>query len=158
IASGPADAVLGGHTTVRAVHGVATFTDLTLNVAGSYTLEATGGKLDPDTSNPFTVTTADITDDVRLERGRPHRVEDHDHRHDGGMVFEQTVTLTNTSGHTLSGPLAVVLDDLPDGVMLANATGTYRGHPYLDVPVGGASLAPGQRVTLTLRFVLSGHH
>jgi hypothetical protein len=55
IATGPAGAKLGGATTVRAVNGVATFRDLTLNMPGTYTLTATGGTLTPDFSNPFTV-------------------------------------------------------------------------------------------------------
>ncbi len=55
IASGPAGAVLGGTTTVETVNGVATFRDLTLNEPGTYTLEATGGTLTPDFSNPFTI-------------------------------------------------------------------------------------------------------
>jgi len=38
IAGGPGGAVLGGNLTVAAVNGVATFTNLTLNEAGTYTL------------------------------------------------------------------------------------------------------------------------
>jgi uncharacterized repeat protein (TIGR01451 family) len=64
IASGPAGAVLGGTTTVAAVDGVATFRDLTLNVPGTYTLTATGGRLTPDFSNSFTVAPADPTPPV----------------------------------------------------------------------------------------------
>lgn len=43
---------------MRAVNGVATFTNLTLNVPGTYTLTATGGTLTPDFSNPFTIAAA----------------------------------------------------------------------------------------------------
>jgi len=56
IATGPKGATLLGQTTVRAVHGVATFGDLVLTEPGTYTLTATGGALDPDFSNPFFVT------------------------------------------------------------------------------------------------------
>jgi hypothetical protein len=42
IASGPAGAKLLGTTTVRAVNGVADFTNLTLSLPGTYTLTATG--------------------------------------------------------------------------------------------------------------------
>ena len=54
IASGPAGAKLLGTTTVRAVNGVADFTNLKLSLAGTYTLTATGGALTPDFSNVFT--------------------------------------------------------------------------------------------------------
>jgi hypothetical protein len=154
IASGPAGAVLGGTTTVRAVHGVATFRDLTLNVAGDYPLTATGGDLAPDTSNRFTVTPADVTGELQVDRGRPHRVGGHG----DPVAFEQTLTLTNTSGGVLAGPLAVVLGGLPDGFTLANATGTYQGHPYMDVLGSGAALAPRQSITVTLTLLISGHH
>ncbi len=58
IATGPAGAKLGGTTTVAAVNGVATFTNLTLNLPGTYTLTATGGTLTADFSNPFTISAA----------------------------------------------------------------------------------------------------
>ena len=61
IASGPAGAKLLGTTTVRAVNGVADFTNLTLSLAGTYTLTATGGALTPDFSNVFTVAPVTVT-------------------------------------------------------------------------------------------------
>jgi hypothetical protein len=153
IASGPAGAKLGGTTTVRAVHGVATFTDLTLNVAGTYTLEATGGTLTPDFSNPFTIKAADISDDVTIHRRRLHEV----HGSDEGVV-KQTLTITNTSGHALAGPLAVAVQHLPPGVTLANASGTFEGKPYLDISSVGATLASGQEVEVTLKFFVGRRH
>src|SRR5205823_3210060 len=56
IATGPAGATLGGTTTVTAVNGVATFTGLTLDLAGTYTLTASGGGLTAVTTNAITVT------------------------------------------------------------------------------------------------------
>ena len=50
----PGGATLGGATTVAAVNGIATFTDLTLDKAGTgYTLIATAGSLTSATSNTF---------------------------------------------------------------------------------------------------------
>jgi uncharacterized repeat protein (TIGR01451 family) len=144
IATGPDGARLGGHTTVRAVHGIATFTDLTLNVAGAYTLEATGGQLTPDFSNPFTIRPADVTADVQVDRGT---VE-----HSKSGVWEQTLTVTNTGDQTFTGPLALVINGLPAGVTLDNASGTYQGSPYVDALPASAALAPGRKLRLTLKF------
>ena len=47
---------LFGTTTVNAVAGVATFTDLVIDTAGTYTLFATSGRLAPATSAPFEIT------------------------------------------------------------------------------------------------------
>ncbi len=59
--SDPSGATLNGALTVAAVNGVATFSDLSLPVAGSYTLLATDSALSPATSGPFTVTNALFT-------------------------------------------------------------------------------------------------
>jgi hypothetical protein len=148
IASGPAGAVLSGHTTVRAIDGVATFAGLTLNIAGTYTLKATGGILTPDTSNRFTVMPADVRDDITVKRGGLHR-----HGSDG---LKQVVTVTYTSQHRLDGPLALVLSEQPSDVVLDHATGSYQGNPYIDVLPVGTSLAPGQSLTVTLEFSFAG--
>ena len=54
IASGPPAATLGGTVTVAAANGIATFADLRIDLAGTYTLEATDGTLTA-TSQPFQV-------------------------------------------------------------------------------------------------------
>lgn len=57
IASNPGGAALSGNTSVAAVNGVATFSTLALNRAGTgYTLSASGGGLTSATSTAFTVT------------------------------------------------------------------------------------------------------
>jgi uncharacterized delta-60 repeat protein len=56
IASGTAGATLGGTTTVAAVNGIATFSDLTITTAGSYTLTASDGSNAPATSTSFVIT------------------------------------------------------------------------------------------------------
>jgi hypothetical protein len=151
ISSGTRGAVLGGTTTVRAVNGVATFTNLTLNRAGTYVLKATGGRLDPDFSDPFTVAAADVTASLAIHRGPLNPVLP-----GGAGLYTQTITITKTTHQALAGPLALELTGLPDGVMLLNAGGMYQGNPYVQVPEVGGVLAPGQSVTITLFFWVPG--
>ncbi len=54
---GGSSSALGGTVTVAAVNGVATFSGLTINIAGDgYTLRVSGGGLAPVTTNPFDIT------------------------------------------------------------------------------------------------------
>jgi len=56
IGANPGGATLSGTTTVNAVNGIAAFSDLTLDQAGTgYTLVATSPNLKPDTSTAFNV-------------------------------------------------------------------------------------------------------
>ena len=73
----------------------------------------------------------------------------------GAGSYEQSVTLTNNSKKTISGPLALVLDNLTSRVTLSNATELTQttrpaGSPYLDTEQ--TSLQAGASVTLTLQF------
>jgi uncharacterized repeat protein (TIGR02543 family) len=69
--------------------------------------------------------------------------------------FLQTVTLTNGSAATITGPISLVLDNLSSNATLANATGTTdalappAGSPYINA---STNLAPGQAITVTLQF------
>jgi RHS repeat-associated protein len=67
--------------------------------------------------------------------------------------YAQTVTVTNTSGATIAGPITLVLYALVNAT-LANASGTtrfiYVRSPYL--LLGNASLAPGASLTTTMYF------
>jgi uncharacterized repeat protein (TIGR03803 family) len=65
-------------------------------------------------------------------------------------TFNGTVTITNISGSTISGPFQVLFTVLTAGVTLANATGVFSGAPYLTTNV--ASLAPGQSATVSVQF------
>jgi predicted extracellular nuclease len=64
-----------------------------------------------------------------------------------------TVTLTNTSGQAINGPLQVVLDGLPAGVTLAGANGVRNGAPYLTL---NANLAAGATATVAVSFTKTG--
>lgn len=60
IVTGPAGSTLWGTTTVQAVNGVATFTSLSLDIPGTYTLRATSGSLTAATSPAFSISTTPI--------------------------------------------------------------------------------------------------
>lgn len=55
IATGPMSGTLAGTATVNAVNGVATFSDLSFNKIGSYTLSASAANLPAATSAPFDI-------------------------------------------------------------------------------------------------------
>lgn len=69
--------------------------------------------------------------------------------------FLQTVTLTNQSGATVTGPLSLALDSLSSNASLANASGrtsaaSPAGSPY--ITVSSADVPAGSGVTVTLDF------
>jgi len=55
VESGPGGASIGGTLTVAAVNGIATFSGLTINTAGSYLLSADDGELAAGSSNNFVI-------------------------------------------------------------------------------------------------------
>ncbi|SFU90548.1 hypothetical protein [Pseudoduganella namucuonensis] len=60
------------------------------------------------------------------------------------------MTLTNTTGSTLTGPLTLRLNGLSNGLVLDNATGMdAAGAPYVAL---ANPLAPGGTVTVNLTF------
>ncbi|HZK80860.1 MAG TPA: hypothetical protein VFC46_07330, partial [Humisphaera sp.] len=70
IASGSSGATLDGTTTVAAVNGVATFSDLLITTPGdNYTLVATDGTFSPATSAPFSITATTPPASVALTLG-----------------------------------------------------------------------------------------
>ncbi|MGW8391240.1 ExeM/NucH family extracellular endonuclease [Pseudoduganella sp. HUAS MS19] len=64
-------------------------------------------------------------------------------------VGTATAWLTNTSGADMAAPVHYVLQGLPAGVTLANATGYVNGMPYL---TAAPSLAAGAQATVQLQF------
>lgn len=69
--------------------------------------------------------------------------------------YGQTITVTNTSTHIITGPTSLVLDSLSANATLFNATGITdsleqpAGSPYLN---SNGNLAPGQSVSFSLQF------
>jgi hypothetical protein len=67
-------------------------------------------------------------------------------------LYSETVTLTNSSSSTLTGPLSLELTNLPSGVVLTDATGTTNGNPYIRFLNSNKTLKTGASVTFTLTF------
>ena len=65
-------------------------------------------------------------------------------------LFVGTLTVTNTRGAAINGPVQVVLTNLTSGVTLANASGQRNGSPYITVAPGG--LAPGASASVSVQF------
>jgi uncharacterized repeat protein (TIGR01451 family) len=87
----------------------------------------------------------DVSSDVSLTRsGFHYNLALHE--------FVQTITITNTSGSALIGPLALELTNLSSNATLANASGTVNGNPYIDFVSSSGQLAAGQSITVTLYF------
>ena len=118
---------------------------------------------------------ADFHEVYRNDPNRPERISDHDMPVAyfslstatdvsnqvsviaSGLLFSRltrtyngTVTITNNSQQTISGPLQAVFQINTAGVTLANATGTFNGNQY--ITANTSSLAAGQSVTFQVRF------
>ena len=69
-------------------------------------------------------------------------------------VYEQIVTVVNTSAKAITGPLSLVLDNLTTGVTLTRSSGRTSlmlpaDSPYVDA---SKSLAPGRSISFKLQF------
>jgi outer membrane protein assembly factor BamB len=64
--------------------------------------------------------------------------------------YSCAMTVSNTSGSTINGPISTVLTNLTSGVSVVNGNGTRNGNPYLTVTNG--PLAPGASVTVQVQF------
>ena len=69
-------------------------------------------------------------------------------------VGTATAWITNNSGADMSASVQYVLQGLPKGVTVANATGTFNGMPYI---TAAPSLAAGAQATVQLQFNNPGH-
>jgi hypothetical protein len=116
IDSGPASPVLRGTRTVNAINGVASYSGLTLERAGTHRLSATAASATPVTSAPFTVSPA-----------ASHRIEitlDHDEEFGaivaGGGLYLQGALLDRFGNltHDSLTPLAIELIAGPAGAEL----------------------------------------
>ena len=69
--------------------------------------------------------------------------------------YNETVTITNNSAHTITGPISLVLDNLTANATLFNSAGTTTslespaGSPYVNAAV---NLAPGLTISMQLQF------
>jgi hypothetical protein len=114
---------------------------------GTYTIslastisDTQGNSVGPETLGTFLVQTAKIgITKFTLLRNRQTG------------LWQGTITLTNNGDSPFIGPI-FVLFNLPAGVILTNATGTYDGQPYLEVSVPGGTLAAGGSVNVVVSF------
>ena len=67
------------------------------------------------------------------------------------QTFNGTLTITNTGTQTIPGPIQLVLNNLPLGVTVINASGLTNGSPFLTIP-GAASLGPGKSASVSVHF------
>lgn len=87
----------------------------------------------------------DVTSQVRVEPIESHRSR---------STAERVYRLTNTSDSVVDTHLLILVRGLPDGVQLANQSGTtHDGAPYIRVFLRDGVLQPGQEITQ--RFVFS---
>jgi hypothetical protein len=142
--SGPSTQ-LGGSLTATVQGGKASFSNLLLNTSGTYTLAAGaklvgGGTLGPVVSPSFTVASpvSIILSTITYNSSTG--------------LYSQTVTLTNTTSGTLTGPISLALTNLPSGVVLTDATGTTDGDPYVRFLTSGKTLSKGAKTSITLTF------
>jgi hypothetical protein len=122
VATGPGGAKLFGKFAVAAVNGVATFSGLTLQTAGAYTLAATSGKLAGDTSSTFSVsasiaakmTFASVPGTVTAGSGFGFQVKLFDAYGNPALGDSSTVTLslgTKPTGGALGGTITMPVSD-----------------------------------------------
>ena len=66
-------------------------------------------------------------------------------------AFTGSISFTNAGPNPIrTGALQMVLEGLPEGVLLANRSGEWNGAPYIKLPV--AEIAPGATVTVATSF------
>lgn len=65
-------------------------------------------------------------------------------------TYNGTFTITNTSSQVITGPIEMVLSNLPAGVTGANSAGMFNGNPYWVITTG--SLAAGAKALVTVEF------
>lgn len=70
------------------------------------------------------------------------------------QIYGGTLTVTNKSAQTLTGPVQILFTNLTPGVSLQNASGASGGSPYRTLP--GGSLSPNASSTVTVQFKNTG--
>jgi hypothetical protein len=65
-------------------------------------------------------------------------------------VWTATLTVKNTGGTAVNGPVQVVLTKLSANVTMVNSIGAHNGDPYVTVSTG--NLAPGASVNVMIQF------
>ena len=110
ITGNPPIVTLSGMQTVNAVNGIATFNNLSINQAGTYSLTATSGSFTV-TSNSFSISTPGTTNQLSLETAAGGT---------GSVITAQS--LTAGAGGTV---LAYAIERNASGGFVANVAGTW---------------------------------
>jgi hypothetical protein len=138
-----------GCTTTDALSGVAT--NATVNITGGnrdgegqFTATCSGDADNAGNITPPIAVTYDVVRDV--SRSVRLHTEFRSTKYRNGRM-----TVRNISKEKYLRPAASVLTDLPPGVTLANATGTYLGNPYITIP-GVTTLKPGDAASVEVEF------
>jgi parallel beta-helix repeat protein/predicted outer membrane repeat protein len=140
IFSGPTGATLLGTVSLAAVNGVATFNNLTLDIAGSYRLTASDGSLAAGTSALFTVNSAAATQLVFAAHSgsatagvaiSPAFVVDVEDQFGNIVSNSDSITISLASGPgSLNGTLTVAANNgaATFSTLSANTAGAYTLH------------------------------
>lgn len=157
IASGPSDGTLSGTTTRMASSGIATFDNLSIQRAGTYTLRATSGTLTQDTSASFQITPGPPSAATSEITANPTAIDA-----DGSSTSTITVLLRDQFGNALTtgganvtvsttlGTLGPVTDN-GNGMYSATLTSsTSAGTATVSGTVNGAAIADTATVDFTL--------
>lgn len=121
IGSGPGGFASGSRLSVAAVNGIATFSDLVLDVAGSYTFSATDTGMTNGTSNAITINPAAAAK----------------------LVFVQSPS-SGSVGQTLAPSVSVAVEDQFGNVVTAN-----RSTVTISVGSGSAGFSAGSTTSVT---------
>jgi len=65
-------------------------------------------------------------------------------------IWSATMTVKNTSGAEIPGPVQVTLTNLTPGVGMANKNGINNGDPY--ITISAEALAPGASAKVSIEF------
>ena len=114
----PAGGKLGGTTTVTDTAGVATFNNLSIVKAGTYTLQAASGSLDEALSANFTIGSASASEIVFVRQPPINTA--------AGTIFKPSVQVEDAYGNLVDSDNAdkvtIALDNNPAGGKLSGAT------------------------------------
>jgi len=148
IGTNPGAGTLSGTTTVAAVNGTATFSDLSIDKIGSgYTLTAVSAGLVNTTSIPFNITSpASISGTKTVSGGFTP-----------GSTVTYTIVLSNGSSSTqLDNPGNEFSDVLPSGLTLVSASATSgTATTGANTVSWNGSIAGGGSVTITITATIN---
>ncbi|MDT5123532.1 MAG: hypothetical protein QOC96_3014, partial [Acidobacteriota bacterium] len=152
IGNNPSGGTLSGTTIVAAVNGTATFSNLSINIAGSgYTLTANSNGLVGTTSNPFNILSPAHLSGTKTVSGTFNT----------GNTVTYTVVLSNSGPATqLDNPGNEFTDVLPAGLTLVSASansGTAVATPGNNTVAWNGSIPSGNSVTITIQATINSN-